>query len=240
MTHPRFLTFRECAEIKSGYLVTVNLQHLYESQRNCSLRNAIFAEENARLCLDGRGARIVFERWLGKPLPLAVGNEILKTRLDLCETRRVLVIGSDKAAIDDVRQKYLVTEFFHDDSLIPKMDEVAAARHAMSLVTRFGTDFSFVAIALGVPKQEMLGKALSIRMPNVPILCIGGSFEMLAGRHRRAPRIAQHLGLEGLWRLLIQPTRERLLRVVRSYWCFLVLLANPHRISALTDPNNEF
>jgi len=43
---------------------------------------------------------------------------------------------------------------------------------------------------------------------NVPvILGVGGSFDVLAGFIRRAPRWMQSLGLEWLWRLLMEPRK---------------------------------
>ena len=91
----------------------------------------------------------------------------------------------------------------------------------------------FAAVALGVPKQEILAQALAYRMTNMPILCIGGSFEMIAGRHRRSPRLLQSLGLEGMWRLFIEPSRKRLWRLATSYWFFVRLLSNVSAIEAL-------
>ena len=43
---------------------------------------------------------------------------------------------------------------------------------------------------------------------NVPVIIgVGGSFDVLAGFIRRAPRWAQAAGLEWLWRLLMEPRK---------------------------------
>lgn len=38
---------------------------------------------------------------------------------------------------------------------------------------------------------------------------VGGSFDYLTGKQRRAPRWMQVIGLEWLWRLILQPRRFR-------------------------------
>ncbi|MDR7433906.1 MAG: WecB/TagA/CpsF family glycosyltransferase [Armatimonadota bacterium] len=74
-------------------------------------------------------------------------------------------------------------------------------------------------VALGVPAQEawiarhrdILGVPVSIG--------VGGSFDVLSGRLRRAPRWMQRLGLEWLFRLLQEPWRwRRILALPRFVW----------------------
>jgi len=44
--------------------------------------------------------------------------------------------------------------------------------------------------------------------PQVPVIMgVGGSFDVLAGFIKRAPRWAQSLGLEWFWRLLMEPRK---------------------------------
>lgn len=232
-----FLNFNECAEMRAGYLVTVNLQHLYECDANPALRTAVFGNRGARLCLDGRGARFVFERYYRRKLPLAVGNEILSAKLRASAGRRVLIIGSDQRCINSTSKRYPYTEFLHYDAQMSALGTSSAANLATTLIRRFGRDYAFVAIALGVPKQEVLAAALAPLLPDVPILCVGGSFEMLSGQLKRAPIWLQILGLEGLWRFVIQPTRHRLWRLVRSYLSFFYFISMPKRLNALINPH---
>jgi N-acetylglucosaminyldiphosphoundecaprenol N-acetyl-beta-D-mannosaminyltransferase len=39
------------------------------------------------------------------------------------------------------------------------------------------------------------------------MLGVGGSFDVLAGRIRRAPRWMQHIGMEWCWRLAMEPRK---------------------------------
>lgn len=64
-------------------------------------------------------------------------------------------------------------------------------------------------VALGAPKQEIwIDRCLEETGASVAI-GVGGSFDVLAGRVRRAPRWVRHLRLEWLARLFRQPSRWR-------------------------------
>lgn len=63
-------------------------------------------------------------------------------------------------------------------------------------------------VAYGAPKQdEWIDRHLK-EMPNIRVaMGIGGTFDFIAGRITRAPKIFCALGLEWLWRLLQEPSR---------------------------------
>ncbi len=65
-----------------------------------------------------------------------------------------------------------------------------------------------LAVGLGQIKQEKFLKKYLSELPSVKIaIGVGGAFDMLAGDRKRAPRILRSMGLEWLWRLLIEPKR---------------------------------
>jgi N-acetylglucosaminyldiphosphoundecaprenol N-acetyl-beta-D-mannosaminyltransferase len=81
-----------------------------------------------------------------------------------------------------------------------------------------------VFIALGVPKQDELAAKLRQQMPQLVLLGIGGTFEILGPDGRRAPVWMQRVGLEWLFRLLQEPGRlwrRYLINYPRGMW-FLV------------------
>jgi len=63
-------------------------------------------------------------------------------------------------------------------------------------------------VALGAPKQEIWIYENLKKMPSVKLaMGVGGSFDFISGRIKRAPLIFQRLGLEWLWRLILEPRR---------------------------------
>ncbi len=68
-----------------------------------------------------------------------------------------------------------------------------------------GIDLLFVAY--GAPKQE---KWIAQNLSKIPVrvaMGVGGAFDFIAGRKKRAPKILRRLGLEWFWRLIQEPQR---------------------------------
>jgi len=68
-------------------------------------------------------------------------------------------------------------------------------------------NLDLLLVAYGAPKQEeWIGRNLAEINVGV-LMAVGGAFEFLAGRQRRAPKIIQSFGFEWFWRLIFQPWR---------------------------------
>jgi N-acetylglucosaminyldiphosphoundecaprenol N-acetyl-beta-D-mannosaminyltransferase len=76
------------------------------------------------------------------------------------------------------------------------------------------TDILFVAF--GSPKQEIwIAENLNI-LPAKVVVGVGGTFDFISGKVRRAPIFMRELGLEWLFRLIIQPWRiKRQLKLIK-------------------------
>jgi len=90
---------------------------------------------------------------------------------------------------------------------------------ALELVQKSAAEVLFVAY--GAPKQELW---LAENRENLPQVCmaVGGSFDFWSGQVRRAPYLFRMLGLEWLWRLVLNP-RVRLKRIWNAVVVFPVL-----------------
>jgi len=67
-----------------------------------------------------------------------------------------------------------------------------------------------IFVALGAPRQEEWIRDNISKYPTVKIaMGVGGSFDFISGRVRRAPIIFRNIGIEWLWRLAVQPWRAR-------------------------------
>jgi N-acetylglucosaminyldiphosphoundecaprenol N-acetyl-beta-D-mannosaminyltransferase len=82
------------------------------------------------------------------------------------------------------------------------------------------TDILFVAF--GSPKQEFWIAENLAGLPVKVVIGVGGAFDFISGKVRRAPVFVRKLGFEWLFRLIIQPWRiKRQLRLVK--FIFLVI-----------------
>lgn len=64
-----------------------------------------------------------------------------------------------------------------------------------------------VMVALGVPEQEKLIAQYYSRVNKGIYIGVGGSFDVISGSKRRAPRVFQKLNLEWLYRIIREPSR---------------------------------
>lgn len=81
---------------------------------------------------------------------------------------------------------------------------------------------AIVTVAMGSPKQEILMRDCRLVHPDALYMGIGGTYDVFTGHVKRAPKIWQNLGLEWLYRLILQPSRLRrqlkLLKFIRYYY----------------------
>lgn len=77
-------------------------------------------------------------------------------------------------------------------------------------------------VAFGHPKQELFIDAFVESFPTVRLaMGVGGALDFYAGKVRRAPQWLRTIGLESLWRLVLQPWRWR--RVFTALVIFPIL-----------------
>ena len=69
------------------------------------------------------------------------------------------------------------------------------------------SDADVVWVGLGAPKQEVLSHRLRTVNAAAAIVTIGATFDFVAGSKPRAPRLLRALGLEWLFRVLLEPRR---------------------------------
>ena len=81
----------------------------------------------------------------------------------------------------------------------------------------------FLFVAFGPPKQEKWISANLDKLPVKVVMGVGGSFDYLSGVVPRAPLILRKLGLEWLFRLIIQPWRVKRQLALIKYLFMLVL-----------------
>ncbi|MEK9151849.1 MAG: WecB/TagA/CpsF family glycosyltransferase [Patescibacteria group bacterium] len=90
---------------------------------------------------------------------------------------------------------------FHD-----AQDRIRISPETMEAIRRAVPSIIFVAFGHG--KQERWIVDNITGLPSVRIaMGVGGAFDFLAGKIRRAPPIMRNLGLEWLWRLILEPRR---------------------------------
>ncbi len=188
-------------------VVTINPEGVMLAKEDPALAQIV--EEAALVTPDGSGILWAGAK-LGRPLPERVTGIDLLERLAQTGAQRgwrVYLLGA-KPGVADQAAVELCTRY-------PGLDIVGAENgyfrdreeSILSAIAQRQPDLLFAA--LGMPFQErwlyqhreVLGCKVAVG--------VGGSFDVLAGAVKRAPRLWQRLRLEWLWRLLSDPKRWR-------------------------------
>jgi N-acetylglucosaminyldiphosphoundecaprenol N-acetyl-beta-D-mannosaminyltransferase len=190
----------------SHTVITANAFHLCMMRRDRELAASCRA---AQLTV-ADGMSVVWAlRASGQPAPERVAGVDLMARLLAAAGKhrlRVYFLGARRevvgALVETTRKRYPGIDIagFRDGyfGLDDHLDIVEEIR---------GSRAHIVFVGMPSPFKETWCERHRERL-NVPvIISVGGSFDVLAGFVRRAPRWAQIAGLEWLWRLLMEPRK---------------------------------
>lgn len=186
--------------------MAINAAKLVKLQNDAALREAIEACE----LITADGQSVVWAAGLlGQPLPQRVtGIDLMEAILRRAPERghRIYLLG----AADDVLEAAAARIIERFPGI-----ELAGRRHGY-----FGADeeaevaagirdarADVLFVALTTPKKELFLARWRETLDVPFVMGVGGAFDVLAGKRRRAPRLLQRLGLEWAYRLAQDPRR---------------------------------
>jgi N-acetylglucosaminyldiphosphoundecaprenol N-acetyl-beta-D-mannosaminyltransferase len=191
---------------RQGHIVTLNPEFLLLAQKN---QEFFWVLNQATLSVpDGIGLK--FAGWLrGVNLLRYSGANLVNYLLKLAYHKhlRVAVINWKKGLSSDEDILQAVKKLYpHLKFLVLSMDR-GSHDYDLKNLKAFQPDIVFVA--LGAPWQDVfIKRRLFNDLPNIKIaMGVGGSFDFLTNKIKRAPKLFQKFGLEWLWRLIMQPWR---------------------------------
>jgi N-acetylglucosaminyldiphosphoundecaprenol N-acetyl-beta-D-mannosaminyltransferase len=172
---------------------------------NIACKNSDFfhALKSADLLLrDGTGTQILL-RGIGKEPGLNMNGTDLIPRLLLAnKSQPIALCGSTAqtaaAAAGWLRRKG-VRHVTHCDGFRPLDSYLEELRAQQPRI---------VILGMGMPRQELLSAMLAKELPGPMLIVNGGAIlDFMGGRFRRAPMMIRRMGLEWLFRLLLEPGR---------------------------------
>ncbi|GAB1257155.1 WecB/TagA/CpsF family glycosyltransferase [Aurantivibrio plasticivorans] len=180
------------------------------------------------------GASVVWaSKLLGSPLTERVAG--IDLMLEILEKGnllgwRVYFLGATEEISEKVER--FVKENYPHVVIAGRRNGYFTAEEEESIADSIGeskADVLFVAITS--PKKEKF-MADWAKIMNVPVVHgVGGSFDVVAGKVKRAPVLWQKLGLEWMYRLLQEPGRLwRRYLVTNSLFCWYLLIAIVKRL----------
>ena len=197
-------------------VATVNPEFVMRARSDPGFRSVL---DGASLCLaDGTGVVWAMRRQGCPQRERVAGSDLVPALAAVCARRgwRPFLLGARPGVAAEAARRLeadlpgLRVAGTHAGSPRPEDDEEALRRIRAARP-------DLLLVAYGAPHQELWIARNRDRL-GVPVaIGVGGCFDFLAGRVRRAPRRLQHLGLEWLWRLVLQPWRWRRMAVLPAY-----------------------
>jgi len=195
-------------------ITTPNPEIIVAAQKDLEFRAIL---NRAALALpDGFGLMLA-GRFLGTPLMERIaGSDFVREITKLaCEKKYKLYLAGGEPGVANAAA----------DTIISRLRNCAIVKSEtepdVEKIREEAPDI--LLIALGHGKQEKWIAAHLPELPSVKVaMGVGGAFDFIAGRVLRAPRILRRLGLEWLWRLILQPSR--LPRIWRAVIKFPILV----------------
>lgn len=163
------------------------------------------SDENEYYFLDGQGAVIVenlrSKRFKFKKLP---GCELWLNLIGELDNQNIALIGAETVVNKKAK---LILEEKYTNIKIP----VSLHGHQKLNVDNISSQLKknnvgYVFIALGQPTQEFLARDL-LKKHSAIYMPIGGSFDILSGKLKRAPIAYRILMLEWLYRIMTKPNK---------------------------------
>lgn len=189
--------------LRSGrqhYIVTPNPEFILHAQKDKVFKSILNSADLS--LLDGFGLYLAAPPFALKRRICGVDFMEALCQYAATERKKVFLLGAENGAAKKT-VKSLTLKF-------PDLIAESRERHedCEEVILRFQPEMLFVA--LGHPKQEKWIYENLRRFPSVKVaMGVGGSFDFLSGNVKRAPRLIRKLGLEWLWRLIIEPKRAK-------------------------------
>lgn len=187
-------------------VVTVNTEFVMVAQKNSDFRQAI---NSAALAIaDGIGV-VWATRFVGFPAPERITGTDTLVALARCSAEkgyRLYLLGAAAGIAEQAGERLralapgLQIAGTYAGSPAPDEEDAIIERiHAANA--------DILCVAYGAPEQDLWIYRNLSRLPVALAMGVGGAYDFLSGRQRRAPQAMQRMGLEWLYRLYREPWR---------------------------------
>lgn len=192
---------------RSIHHVVVNAAKIVAMHKDVELNESVVNSD----IINADGQAVVWaSKILRKPLKERVaGIDLMEKIVELSHQKgyKIFFLGAKEDIIKEVMKKY--SEKYspkviagYRNGYFKKEDEEEIARQ----IANSGANILFVAISSPIKENFLYQNRNALNSINFT-MGVGGSFDVVSGKVKRAPRWMQKLGLEWLYRLLQEPKR---------------------------------
>ncbi|HCJ6375930.1 lipopolysaccharide N-acetylmannosaminouronosyltransferase [Citrobacter sp. RHBSTW-00671] len=220
MQHALNYLFAE-GRLRQGTLVAINAEKMLTAEDNPEVRTLIEAAEFKYA--DGISVvRSVCKKFPQAQVSRVAGADLWEALMARAgkEETPVFLVGGKPDVLTQTEAKLRAQ--WHVN-IVGSQDGYFTADQRQALFERIhASGAQLVTVAMGSPKQEIFMRDCRQVHPHALYMGVGGTYDVFTGHVKRAPKFWQSLGLEWLYRLLLQPSRItrqlRLLRYLRWHY----------------------
>lgn len=190
---------------KKKFIITVNPEIIMKSYKNIEIKEMLLNDNNI-LVPDGISIIKKAKQYNINIKERITGVDISSKALEICNKNKksIYLFGAKKKVLDkliiNINQKYPnINIIGYSDGYVEDKDKV------MQEIISLSPDL--ILIALGVPNQELLINKYIEKAKKGVFIGVGGTFDVLSGCKKRAPKLFIKLNLEWLYRIICEPTR---------------------------------
>lgn len=171
------------------------------------LRNSL--KEADIISADGQ-AVVWSSRLLNRPLPERVpGIDLMEKLMDLANKKgyKVFLFGAKEEIVKNVVDHY--SKLFNKSLVAGYRNGYFTQEDETEIVSQINSSgATMLFVAIPSPQKEYFINSYRKKLDNVMLLMgVGGSFDVISGKVKRAPRWMQNNGLEWLYRLIQEPRK---------------------------------
>ena len=190
---------------KKMFIVTANPETMMKSETDTEL-NKLLNDKDTILVPDGIGV-VKASKTLGYDIKERItGIDIANTLLDYGNElkKTIYLFGSKQEVIDSMKE--VLKEKYTNLKLVGSSNGYVQDKDKVfEEMSKLKPDI--VLVALGIPVQEkLIYKHLSLFDKGI-FVGVGGSFDVISGHKKRAPKLFIKLNLEWLYRIICEPKR---------------------------------
>ncbi|MDH4358536.1 MAG: WecB/TagA/CpsF family glycosyltransferase [Candidatus Berkelbacteria bacterium] len=199
-------------------IATVNNEFVVEAQKNSKFRTIL---NNSLSIADSTGIVWAVKHLHKKTIARIPGADLVWNIFNLSSLNkyRIYLLGGKKDTADLAKQK--IIKRIRGVHIVGSIDgvEINPEEHNSELLRQINQSKpDIVLVALGAPKQELWISNNQYKIDANVFIGIGGTFDFISGKIRRAPRFLREIGLEWLYRLVVEPRRYK--RIFKAVFIF--------------------
>jgi len=219
----------EC-ENKGIQVVTINPEMIAFAKKNSEFAQVLHSAE--LVIPDGVGIKLGM-KLKGIDIEQVPGIEFSKKIIERCaqEGKKIGLLGAKEeviqAAAANLKKEFPSLEItFQRNGYFQESEEL----EIIEKIKASGVKVLFVA--LGAPKQELFIAKYKENLQNMLLVGVGGSFDVWAGKVKRAPLIFRKCGCEWLYRVVTQPSRFKRIFPTLPLFLFEVIMEVRNKTNA--------